>query len=93
MVILNKLSIVILALIISTIFVSALQLVVVRHKNRMLFIELQQLQQQQDTLNISYGQLQLELSTLAQHHRIEAIARKQLNMVIPPPQDIVVIKP
>ncbi|EDN69848.1 cell division protein [Beggiatoa sp. PS] len=84
---------IILTLLVCAVFVSALHLVVVRHENRNLFIELQELQQQRDALNISYGQLQLEISTLAQHNRIETIAQKQLNMITPTAQNIIVIKP
>jgi cell division protein FtsL len=83
---------IILILLVCVVFASALHLVIVRHENRMLFIELQKLQQQRDALNISYGQLQLEMSTLAQHNRIETIARKQLNMITPSTQNIIVIK-
>ncbi len=80
-------------LLVCAVFISALQVVLVRHKSRILFIELQKLQQQRDVLNISYGQLQLEQSTLAQPNRIEAIASQQFNMIMPSPQDIIIIKP
>ncbi|RKZ37406.1 MAG: cell division protein FtsL [Gammaproteobacteria bacterium] len=80
-----------LALLICAVFVSAVQIVLVRHKNRMLFIELQILQQQRDALNVSYGRLQLEQSTLTQHNRIENIAREQLDMIIPTPDNIIII--
>ncbi|HID99951.1 MAG TPA: cell division protein FtsL [Thiotrichaceae bacterium] len=79
-------------LLISAVFVSALQVVLARHQNRMLFIERHQLQQQGDALRIYYGQLQLEQSTLAQPHRIETIARDKLNMIIPAPNDIILIR-
>jgi cell division protein FtsL len=83
----------VLILLVCAVFVSALQVVVVRHKNRMLFAELQKLQQQRDALNVSFGQLQLEQSTLAELSRVETIAREQLDMVMPTPDDIVVIRP
>lgn len=75
------------------VFISALQLVLVRHKNRIIFMELQTLQQQRDTFNVEWGQLQLEQSTLAQHNRIEAIAYKKLDMIIPTSHNIIVVKP
>jgi cell division protein FtsL len=80
------------ALLMCAVFISALQLVLVRHKNRMLFIELQAIQQQRDTLNVSYGQLQLEHSSLTQYNRIETIARQQLDMIIPTSDDIIITR-
>ncbi|MDM8560387.1 cell division protein FtsL [Candidatus Parabeggiatoa sp. HSG14] len=84
---------IILILLTSVIFMSALQLVLVRHKSRMVFMKLQTLQQQRDALNVEWGQLQLEQSTLAQHNRIETIAYKKLDMIMPTPHDIIIVKP
>ncbi len=81
---------VIIGLLIIVIFISSVQLIVVRHKNRMLFMELQILQQAQDKLNVELGQLQLEHSTLTNPGRVEAIAKEQLNMIVP--KDIIFIK-
>lgn len=80
-------------LLIGHIFISALYIVQLRHENRLLFLELQTLQQQRDRLNVKWGQLQLEQSTLTQHHRIETIAREKMKMRMPDPSDIVLIKP
>ncbi|MDM8566104.1 cell division protein FtsL [Candidatus Halobeggiatoa sp. HSG11] len=81
---------VILILLTVLIFMSAMQLILTRHKNRMLLMELQILQQQQDNLNVELGRLQLEHSTLTNPGRIEAIAKKQLNMMAP--ENIIFIK-
>lgn len=81
------------AVLILALFCSALGLIWMRHHNRQLFIELQQLQQQQDNLNQEWTQLQLEQSTWAQQHRIETIAREQLQMISPEPQEISIIRP
>ncbi len=83
---------VIISLLTILVFISAIQLILVRHKNRMLFIELQTLQHQQDKLNIELGQLQLEQGTLTNPDRIETIAKKRLNMIIPVPEDIIFLK-
>jgi cell division protein FtsL len=85
-----NLKFILIALLMCAVFISALQLVLVRHKNRMFFIELQAIQQQYDTLKVSYGQLQLEHSSLTQYNRIETIARQQLDMIRPTPDDIVI---
>lgn len=74
-------------------FISSLALIWVRHENRLLFIELQKLQQQNDQLSETWGRLQLEQSSWAQHQRIERIAREQLQMTFPSPQQTIVIKP
>ena len=83
---------VIISLLTILVFISAIQLILVRHKNRMLFVELQTLQYQQDKLNIELGQLQLEQGTLTNPDRIETIAKKRLNMIIPVPEDIIFLK-
>ncbi len=87
-----NLKFILIALLMCAVFISALQLVLVRHKNRLLFIELQAIQQQRDTLKVSYGQLQLEHSSLTQYNRIETIARQQLDMIIPTPDDIIITR-
>jgi len=75
------------------ILVSALQLIWVRHHNRLLLVQLHTLQQQHDELNERWGQLQLEQSTWSQQSRIEAVATQQLNMYLPPPSEIIIIEP
>ncbi|MCK5720879.1 MAG: cell division protein FtsL [Thiomargarita sp.] len=83
----------ILVILIISIFVSAIQLILFRHYNRIFLGELQSLLQQQDELNITYGQLQLEYSTLTQASRLKKIARNKLDMIIPHSEDIIIIKP
>lgn len=75
------------------VLVSALQLIWIRHHNRLLLVQLHTLQQQHDELNERWGQLQLEQSTWSQHSRIEAVATQQLNMYLPPPSEIIIIEP
>jgi cell division protein FtsL len=72
---------------------SSLAVVYAKHQSRKLFTELQSLKKQQDQLDIEWGKLQLEQSAWARHERIERIAGKQLDMKIPGPEDIVVIRP
>ncbi|MCK5876169.1 MAG: cell division protein FtsL [Candidatus Marithrix sp.] len=74
---------IIVIILITLAFISAVQLILNRHKSRMLFTELQILQQQQDNLNVELGQLQLEHSTLTNPGRIEKIAKNRLNMMAP----------
>ena len=50
------------------------------HRARTLYSELDQEQKRTRQLDIEWGQLQLELSTVAAHPRIEKIARERLGM-------------
>ncbi len=71
---------------------SALGVVYAKFQARVLFTELQELRQEKETMDIEWGLLQLEQSTWAAHGRVENIARKRLGMVLPRPQQVVIIK-
>ncbi|MCP3851619.1 MAG: cell division protein FtsL [Gammaproteobacteria bacterium] len=73
-------------------FVSAISVVYVKHYNRKLFVELQQLEKHRDEMEVEWGQLQLEQNTWATHARIERIAIEKLQMVTPGSADIIYIK-
>jgi cell division protein FtsL len=60
---------------------SALSLVNAQYQARRLFIELERAQAQGRQLDIEWAQLQLDQSSLGKHARIEANARRDLNMV------------
>lgn len=83
----------ILSLLVVMVFLSSLQVIVIRQHNRLRMLELQTLQQRRDVLRVEWQRLQLEQHTWTQPSRIETIAREQLNMTLPAPQDIMVIKP
>ena len=72
---------------------SALGVIYAKHQSRLLFGDLQKLQVERDQLNIEWGRLQLEQSAWATHSRIEELARKRLNMVVPSPERVVIVKP
>lgn len=59
----------------------ALCVVNAQYQARRLFIELERAQAAARQLDIEWSQLQLEQSTLGKHARIEANARRDLNMV------------
>ncbi len=75
------------------VFGSALGVVFSTHESRKLFVELQALQKVRDDMNAQWGRLQLEQSTWATHSRIERIANKKLDMVIPPSGAVVIVSP
>jgi cell division protein FtsL len=64
-----------------------------KHQSRRLFIELQGLEAERDEMNIEWGQLQLEQSTLATHGRVEDRARTELRMTMPAPEAVVIVRP
>ncbi|WP_198266299.1 cell division protein FtsL [sulfur-oxidizing endosymbiont of Gigantopelta aegis] len=73
-------------------FVSAISVVYVKHYNRKLFVELQQLEKQRDDMDVEWGQLQLEQNTWATHTRIERIAKQKLQMITPKTSDVIYIQ-
>ncbi len=75
------------------VLVSALAVVYTRHEARKLFVELDTLQKQRDEMNVEWGRLQIEQSTLATNGRIEKYARKKLSMVTPEYEQIIIVRP
>jgi cell division protein FtsL len=61
--------------------VSALAVVYAKHQGRKLFVELQALREARDSMDIEWGQLQLEQSTLTTQGQVERAARERLGMV------------
>lgn len=64
----------------------------VKHENRKLFMELQTLYKTRDKLDEEWGRLLLEQSTLVGQGRVERLARERLEMVMPDPADVVILK-
>lgn len=79
-----------LILLVMAVLASAVSVVYVKNLNRELFGELQNLKQTQESLRVEHGQLLLEQNTLAAPARVQTIAAKQLNMIIPATKDILV---
>ena len=73
-------------------FVSAISVVYVKHYNRKLFVEVQQLEKQRDDMEVEWGKLQLEQNTWATHARIERIARERMQMITPATKDVIYIR-
>ena len=83
----------ILAVLIPLVLSSALGVVYAKHQSRKLFVQLNELQQQRDTMNVEWGQLQLELSTWATNGRIEQVARQRLRMLNVDFDQVVIVQP
>ncbi|GAB4179029.1 MAG: cell division protein FtsL [Rhodocyclaceae bacterium] len=71
---------------------SALGVVASRHEARALTVSLEREQERMRSLEVEWGQLQLEQSTWAAHARVERIARERLRMHAPAPGQIVAIE-
>ena len=72
---------------------SALGVVYGKQQARNRFNELQKLTRARDDLDIEWGQLQIEQSTLARHGRVEQAARDELHMTIPQAGDLRIVQP
>ncbi|HEY0685542.1 MAG TPA: cell division protein FtsL [Steroidobacter sp.] len=72
---------------------AAISVVWSKHEARSLFIELQGLHAERDRLDIEWGQLKLEQSAWAMHGRVEQTARVNLQMVVPRPDEVRIVKP
>lgn len=66
----------------------ALGVVTSQHKARKLFVELQSEKERAQQMEVEWGKLQLEQSTLVMPARVERLARQQLQMIQPPAEQI-----
>jgi cell division protein FtsL len=71
--------------------VCALGVVTSQHRARKLFVELEHEQEIARSLEIEWGQLQLEQSTWAKHARVEKLAADRLQMGAPHPSKVQVV--
>jgi cell division protein FtsL len=71
----------------------ALGLVTSQHQARKLFTELEREQARAKSLEVEFGQLQIEASTWAMHARVERLARERLRMRSPESRRLQVIAP
>ncbi|MCB1738787.1 MAG: cell division protein FtsL [Gammaproteobacteria bacterium] len=67
---------------------SSVGLVYTQHARRTLFGELRELEQTRDQLQIEWGQLQIEQSTLAAPERVEQLAAEKLRLYSPDAQQV-----
>ena len=67
----------------------ALSVVSANHRARKVFTELEAGRKRMRDLDVEWGQLQLEQSTLAAHVRVAAVARDKLGMKPPAPGQII----
>lgn len=75
------------------VIVSAVGVVYSKHQGRKLFVELQGLGYARDAMDVEWGQLQLEQSTLTTQGQVERAAHERLGMVNLSPANMVIVKP
>ncbi|NNJ95257.1 MAG: cell division protein FtsL [Halobacteria archaeon] len=80
-------------ILLSLVLVSALGVVYTKHQGRTLFVELQALREARDSMDIEWGQLQLEQSTLTTQGQVERAARERLGMVYLAADVAVIVRP
>lgn len=73
--------------------ISALAVIYSKYHSRLIFIEIQKQERALDQYEVEWGQLQLELTTLAEQNRVEQVAREQLKLIMPLREKIIYIKP
>ena len=82
-----------LSLLLLVVMVSAVCVVFSKHQARKLFVELQSLESEREAMDVEWGQLQLEQSTLTTQGQVEIAARDRLGMVVLSADNMVIVKP
>ena len=72
---------------------SAVQVIYARHKARDMFVHLEKLNAERDSLDMEWGRLQLEQSAWSTHAFVENVAGTKLKMSTPPPKEIELVSP
>ncbi|WP_461481579.1 cell division protein FtsL [Porticoccus sp.] len=71
---------------------SALSVVYVSHLCRQLYNELAKMEQEANALQVEWGRYLLEQSSWASLSRVEQLAKSQLQMRVPEPSEIVIVR-
>jgi len=72
---------------------SSVQVIYARHKAREMFVRLEQLNAVRDSLDMDWGRLQLEQSYWSSHAFVERVANAKLQMSLPQPRDLRIVRP
>jgi cell division protein FtsL len=88
-----KLMTIVVAVLWTGVLLSAAGAIYSKHRARELFVTLERLNRQRDTLEIEWGQLQLEQSAWSTHAFVERVASTKLHMQSPRPAEIELISP
>ncbi len=83
----------VLLILVLAVIASSISVVYAKHQSRKLFIELQALGNDRDNMDVEWGQLQLEQSTLTTQGQVESAARDRLGMVSLSHANTVIVRP
>jgi cell division protein FtsL len=72
---------------------SAVQVIYARHKARDMFVRLEKLNAERDSLDMEWGRLQLEQSYWSSHAFVERVANAKLQMNLPQTKDVRIVRP
>jgi cell division protein FtsL len=72
---------------------SSVQVIYARHKAREVFVRLEQLNAERDSLDMDWGRLQLEQSYWSSHAFVERVANAKLQMTLPQMRDVRIVRP
>ena len=72
---------------------SAVQVIYARHKARDLFVRLEKVNAERDSLEMDWGRLQLEQSYWSSHAFVERVANTKLQMNLPQTRDVRIVRP
>jgi cell division protein FtsL len=72
---------------------SATQVIYARHQARDLFVHLEKLNAERDSLEMEWGRLQLEQSYWSSHAFVERVASAKLRMSLPQTRDVRIVRP
>ena len=72
---------------------SAVQVIYARYKARDLFVRLEKLNAQRDSLEMDWGRLQLEQSYWSSYAFVERVANAKLQMSLPQTRDVRIVRP
>lgn len=75
------------------VLVSAMQVIYARHKARDMFVHLERLNAERDSLEMEWGRLQLEQSYWSSHAFVERVANAKLQMNLPQTRDVRIVRP
>ncbi|MDP8984965.1 MAG: cell division protein FtsL [Pseudomonadota bacterium] len=72
---------------------SSVQVIYARHKARDLFVHLEKLNAERDSLEMEWGRLQLEQSYWSSPAFVERVANAKLQMSLPQTRDVRIVRP
>ena len=76
------------AALISVVMASAIAGIYAKHESRKLFTELQSLNTERERREVDWGRLQIEQGTWSTYGRVEQLAREQMQMHTPQPDQV-----